>query len=208
MLHGLPNSSAWCVEFRACLVNVIRCESWFIGLCVCNFGELLSHIKPKSSLLSKSAKENSIMPQEFLLEPSRTQIWEGSNMWKQFLELCLQDAFKMNRDALAVSMWCFFDFVSGTPDSDHPETPEKEVGSSQRKPSTEWILQADSLACFGCIFFVAEFVAVFFQTRWKKDRNISEPLRSVWQVCENLLTAGALWNRGPQTRSKSASTMG
>ena len=99
-------------------------------------------------------------------------------------------------------------FVSGSPDSDHPETPEKEVGSSQRKPSTEWILQADSLACFGCIFFVAEFVAVVFQTRWKKDRNRSEPLRSVWQVCENLLTAGALWNRGPQTRSKSASTMG
>ena len=30
-----------------------------------------------------------------------------------------------------------FDFVSGSPDSDHPETPEKEVGSSQRKPSTE-----------------------------------------------------------------------
>ena len=106
MLHGLPNSSAWCVEFRACLVYVIRCESYFIGLCVCNFVELLS-LRPKSSLLSKSAKENSIMPQEFLLEPSRTQIWEGSNMWKQFLELCLQDAFKMNRDALAVSMWWF-----------------------------------------------------------------------------------------------------
>ena len=103
-----------------------------------------------------------------------------------------------------------FDFVSGSSDSDHPETPEKEVGSSQRKPSTEWILQADSLACFGCIFFVA----VFFQTRWKKDRNISEPLRRClthctrsqglarsyeyrsifWQVCSDLLTAGALRN--------------
>ena len=164
MLHGLPNSSAWCVEFRACLVYVIRCESYFIGLCVCNFGELLSHIKPKSSLLSKSAKENSIMPQEFLLEPSRTQIWEGSNMWKQFLELCLQDAFKMNRDALAVSMWWFFDFVSGTPDSDPAEILEKKVGSlSQRQTIPGKNLQADSFGMFWLYFLVA--------VSWRQDER-------------------------------------
>ena len=37
------------------------------------------------------------------------------------------------------------------------------------------------LACFGCIFFVA----VFFQTRWKKDRNISEPLRSALHIVQD-----------------------
>ena len=98
-----------------------------------------------------------------------------------FLELCLQDAFKMNRDALAVSMWWFFDFISGTPDSDHPETPEKEVGSSQRKPSTEWFLQAvffwHVLAVFSC--------SGVLETRWKKDRNILEPLRSALHIVQD-----------------------
>ena len=164
MLHGLPNSCVWCVEFRACLVYVIRCESYFIGLCVCNFGELLSHIKPKSSLLSKSAKENSIMPQEFLLEPSRTQIWEGSNMWKQFLELCLQDAFKMNRDALTVSMWCFLT-LSQARQTQIIQRPLRRrwAHCPKGKPYLERILQADSFGMFWLYFLVA--------VSWRQDER-------------------------------------
>ena len=88
----------------------------------------------------------------------------------------------MNRDALAVSMWWFFDFVSGTPDSDHPETPVKEVGSlSQRqtipgKNFASWFFW-HVLAVFSC--------SGVLETRWKKDRNISEPLRSALHIVQD-----------------------
>ena len=68
----------------------------------------------------------------------------------------------MNRDALAVSMWWFFDFVSGTPDSDPPGILEKKVGSlSQRQTIPGENLQAGSFGMFWLYFLVA----VFFQTR-------------------------------------------
>ena len=157
MLHGLPNSSAWCVvPSLFSQVNVIRCESYFIGLCVCNFGELLSHIKPKSSLLSKSAKENSIMPQEFLLEPSRTQIWEGSNMWKQFLDVfgimpsrCFQDESRCFGSKHVVVFWLYLRHARLRSSRD-----PWEGGGLVSKKAIHWMIFASCffLACFGCIF--------------------------------------------------------
>ena len=79
-------------------------------------------------------------------------------------ELCLQDAFKMNRDALAISMWWFFDFVSGTPDSDPAEILEKKVGSlSQRQTIPGKNLQADSFGMFWLYFLVA--------VSWRQDER-------------------------------------
>ena len=75
-----------------------------------------------------------------------------------------------------------FDFVSGSPDSDHPETPEKEVGSlSQRKTIpgknfASWFFW-HVLAVFSC--------SGVLETRWKKDRNISEPLRSALHIVQD-----------------------
>ena len=91
-------------------------------------------VKPSSSLLPCIPNQNSSMPPEFLLDSrfEKTQTFE--NMFFSF-SLLLQNALKM------LSSWfyelrCFgrkhvllLHFVSGKPDSDPPETPEKEVGS-------------------------------------------------------------------------------
>ena len=122
------------------------------------------------------------MPQEFLLEPSRTQIWEGSNMWKQFLELCLQDAFKMNRDALAVSMWCFFWLCLRHARLRSSRDPWEGGGLTVPKENHTWKNFASwffwhVLAVFSC--------SGVLETRWKKDRNISEPLKSALHIVQD-----------------------
>ena len=91
----------------------------------------------------------------------------------------------MNWDALALSMWCFCNllhFVSGSPDSDPPETLEKKVGSKVSKANhtlTEFAsknLQAD---CFGMVWLY-NFLAVSGrqdERRIGTYRNHSEDLR-------------------------------
>ena len=145
MLHGLPNGCFGYVEYFKLVQPML-----FYGYLILDL-QFTGGVKPSSSLLSRIPNQNYIMRDKFLLEPKFEKV-QSSNMWKQFLELCLQDAFKMNRDALAVSMWWFFDFVSGTPDSDPAEILEKKVGSlSQRKTCKEFC-KLILLACFGCIF--------------------------------------------------------
>ena len=112
-------------------------------------------------------------------------------------------------------MWCFCNLlhsVSGSPDSDPPETLEKKVGSKVSKANhtlTEFAsknLQAD---CFGMVWLY-NFLAVSGrqdERRIRTLRNYSEmPDKSFqitrsyeypsifWQVCRDLLTAGAIRN--------------
>ena len=157
MLHGVPNGCSGYVEYSKLVQSML-----FYGYLIL-YLQFRGVVKPSSSLLSRIPNQNSIMPHKFLLGPRFEKVQTFENSFWMFLELCLQDAFKMNRDALAVSMWWFFDFISGTPDSDHPETPEKEVGSSQRKPSTEWFLQAGSFGMFWLYFLVA--------VSWRQDER-------------------------------------
>ena len=69
-------------------------------------------------------------------------------------ELCLQDAFKMNRDALAVSMWCFFLTLSQARQTQIIQRPLRRrwAHCPKGKPYLERILQADSFGMFWLYF--------------------------------------------------------
>ena len=149
------------------------------------------------------------MSDEFLLGPRFEKLQTCENRWTSCYQSCLQDTYLQNGLRCVDSKhMVVFDFVSGTPDSDPPETLDKKVGSKvfKGKPYL-WICKLILLACFVCIVAVSwrpgergirthrNHSEVPFKS-YKITRSYEYPLypRIFWQVCSDLVTAGALLN--------------
>ena len=172
MLHWLPNSCSWCVEFRACSVHVIIFESCCNVFSVCISGALWS--KLSNSLLWRISNEKSIMPQEFLPKPRFEKVQTCDTIFFKIMPLrFVQDELRCvgTKHVVLLQSFALCLRLARLRSSGDPWE-EGWLKSLKGKPYLDRICKQEFASWLFWHGLAVQFLSGVWETRWKKDRNI------------------------------------